>query len=109
MRRLVASELALFLALVLCSCSNAEREEVINGVTFPVNESGDTYGSYVDANIPDHLEDADNIVNYIPDLISVVASNGKEGYVKAEDFISMTKNIDVYDVNGETVIGKFND
>ncbi|MEH6945107.1 hypothetical protein [Bacillus sp. JJ722] len=80
---------------------------------YPQNRKGQTYGSEVNA--PSY-EDR-------PDLISAVGIDGTTGYVKKEDFdgpqprtpeeaVKLTKEakpreIPLYDVDGETIIGKF--
>lgn len=79
---------------------------------FPKNESGQTYGSELDALTP-----ADR-----PDLISATASNGEEGYVFKDDLYppitggidealalnsAKARTISVYKNDGKTVIGSF--
>lgn len=99
----------------------AETEIMFVKPEYPVNENGKTYG--VIANVmPDDY----------PDLIKVMATNGKEGYVRVEDFNDeyiaespedavrymeklrelneqgyYLQVIPVYDIDGETVIGEF--
>lgn len=88
---------------------------------YPVNKSGKTYGGIANVLPEDY-----------PDLIGVIATNGKEGYAHKEDFCDeyipkspedavryMEKlkelndqgyyfqAIPVYDIDGETVIGEF--
>lgn len=79
---------------------------------FPQNESGQTYGSRLDAR--SHAN--------TPDLISAYATNGKLGYVLRTDFQDPTprnpqeaissngkgaREIPVYAVDGKTQIGVF--
>jgi len=88
-------------------------------VTYPVNESGFTYGSAADAPTP-----ADE-----PDLVAVLATNGKVGYAWAHELdaasgtpqnpseaiawtlsesgASGTRVVPVYEVDGVTLIGEF--
>ena len=88
---------------------------------YPVNKSGKTYGEIANVLPEDY-----------PDLIGVIATNGKEGYAYKEDFCDeyIAKSpedavrymeklkelndrgyyfqaIPVYDIDGETVIGEF--
>ncbi len=85
--------------------------------TFPKNENGQTYGSGLDATSPDTE----------PDLIKAYGVDGTIGYVRSVDLrgelpktpdeaAALTKQriaegvrqIPLYDVDGKTVIGKFN-
>jgi hypothetical protein len=83
---------------------------------YPVNARGQTYGSGSDAG-PD--------LNGVPDLVSVIATNGKVGYALREDLDSggaprtveevramqksgqRSRDIPVYQQDGTTVIGVF--
>lgn len=98
-----------------------QTEEMLVEPDYPINESGRTYG--VIANVMPE--------NY-PDLIGVIATNGKEGYAYKEDFCDeyipkspedavrymeklkelndqgyYLQVIPVYDEAGKTVIGEF--
>lgn len=80
---------------------------------FPKNESGETYGSIRDLS---PYEEG-------PDLIKAYTVDGKIGYVRAKDFFEeppktpeealkrqadkSVKEINVYESDGKTVIGKF--
>lgn len=81
---------------------------------YPKNESGQTYGSSVDATSSETL----------PDLIKSIGVDGTEGYILKKDYVgerpkspeeaiaSMETNKDgrdipLYDVDGKTVIGVF--
>lgn len=82
-------------------------------ITYPQNEKGQTYGSALDA--PSYEGE--------PDLIKAYGIDGTIGYVKKEDLdgpmpktpeeaVRLTKEakpreIPLYDVDGETIIGKF--
>lgn len=72
---------------------------------YPRNSKGETYG-------PLALE---GLLGYVPDLIAAAATNGKEGFVRQEDFMVMPGTvveigksymIPVYDLEGN-VIGEF--
>lgn len=88
---------------------------------YPTNKNGQTYGNVCHVMVEDY-----------PDLIGVVATNGKEGYVYKEDFVDeyipqspeeaveymkvleelnnqgiYFRIIPVYESDGETVIGEF--
>lgn len=82
---------------------------------YPMNKNGQTYGSAADADSPENE----------PDLIKAIGVDGTEGYVRKTDLVGelpnspeealeMQKNrppggrdIPLYDVDGETVIGLF--
>lgn len=82
------------------------------------NDSGETYGKLVDSQSA-----IERYMKKEPDLIAVIATNGKEGYVKKTDFFpnlprdpnealeqesANTDNvIPVYKTDGVTVIGEF--
>lgn len=83
-------------------------------VTYPRNASGLTYGSMLDTPSPDQL----------PDLISAIATNGRQGFVLRSDLflpgpktpeqaIAMNaaavapRSIPVYAVDGTTIIGTY--
>jgi len=84
---------------------------------FPINENGQSYGSVLNATSPDTE----------PDLIKAYGEDGTIGYVKSEDLngempktpeealskqrsktLRENRQIPLYDINGKTVIGKFN-
>jgi hypothetical protein len=85
---------------------------------FSVNENGQTFGSSADSVLPCEF----------PDLIGVVATNGREGYIYFTDSIdhpsyvprsmeeqqamreqghTVYRTVPVYDVDGRTQIGEF--
>ena len=80
--------------------------------SYPVNQNGETYGSYLDR----------HTVGYAPDLISARGENGVRGYIRLEDFAPEMKSlaevqvwqasvdadnmIPLYDLNGN-VIGEY--
>lgn len=83
--------------LLLCACSSdtppsdmslQEEDKVAVSVAYPVNESGQTYGSSADAyqNLPEGLTQ-DEVREYLPDLVLVVNDSGIEGYVSKDDFL----------------------
>lgn len=86
--------------------------------TYPMNAAGQTYGSAADSNSPENE----------PDLILVVASNGKEGYASKtalaaaegtgftsiKDAIAWSEGegqkdhiVPVFDTDGKTQVGEF--
>lgn len=87
-------------------------------VTYERNESGKTYGKLVESQ-----SFIERYVRKEPDLIAVIATNGKEGYVKKTDFFpdlphnpkealeqeaaNTDSVIPVYKTDGVTVIGDF--
>lgn len=93
-----------------------------NTGTFAVNEFGQTYGGIPD---PDSTSDAlpmdadEFYETYWPDLVSVRATNGKDGYVYRDEFIvvpaspeealelsqSEKEPLTVYESDGRTVVG----
>jgi hypothetical protein len=82
-------------------------------IAYPQNEKGQTYGSALDA--PSYEDE--------PDLIKAYGIDGTIGYVKKEDLDgpepktpeeavrlsneAKPREIPLYDVDGETIIGKF--
>lgn len=91
---------------------------VVNGAEFAVNKNGQTYGAPIDT-------DGDNCYDTFPDLSAVKASNGKLGYAYTDELNSLNSidglsleqvlagertgasSINVYEADGETVIGTF--
>lgn len=91
---------------------------------FAVNEFGQTYGGLPD---PDAASDAlpmdaeEYYETYWPDLVSVYATNGKEGYVYRDELFVVPANpeeavklsqiekepLTVYESDGRTVVGVF--
>jgi|GEM_PF-6853076 len=70
-----------------------------NIITYPINQSNQTYGT-LEKDYP------------YPELVRVTANNGKEGYVYATELFQTVngnekKNIKVYQFNGVDVIGDF--
>lgn len=70
---------------------------------FPKNDKGETYG-------PELLFD---IVGHMPDLVSVTATNGQDGYLRNSELEKLLSSFDapsnslpVYNLNGD-VIGEF--
>lgn len=101
---LIAAAAAVCCATILGAWHLAHSRD-INGVTFPVNSAGRTYGDYADARIPDGVS-GKSILDYCPDLIEVTASNGKKGYADAADVIFGSSGpIPVYEESGLKVIG----
>lgn len=102
--------LVILLGIILGTASFAA---ISNNDRFPKNERGETYGSIKDL--------APNEKG--PDLIQAYTVDGKLGYVRAEDFfgeppktpddalktqaVRSTREINVYESDGKTVIGKF--
>ncbi|MFC5604420.1 metal ABC transporter substrate-binding protein [Sporosarcina koreensis] len=90
------------------------RESILANGRYPINDNGQTYGP--------NMGDA-TITLGEPDLLSAKGENGKIGYVKKVDLegpqprtpaeaVRLTKEakpreIPLYDVDGETIIGKF--
>lgn len=101
----------------MAHASGASNRSQQPGAVYPKNAHGLTYGSAANANSPGNE----------PDLIKVVASNGKEGYVYRTQLEPQTtptnpaqavaqqqaraanavKAIPVYAADGTTVIGSF--
>lgn len=81
---------------------------------YKLNQSGESYGSGL----------SEFTVGEEPDLISAIGTNGKDGYVRANDLSPKISTIEealnqanrngevrtipLYDVDGKTVIGQFN-
>ena len=63
--------------------------------SYPVNENGETYGSYLDR----------HTVGYAPDLIRVRGDEGKSGYVHLSEFRAAEAgdSLTVYDLEGNAV------
>ncbi|GKV54491.1 hypothetical protein NCCP2222_04380 [Sporosarcina sp. NCCP-2222] len=90
------------------------RDSILENGRYPINDNGQTYGP--------NMGDA-TIALGEPDLLSALGENGKIGYVKKVDLegpqprtpaeaVRLTKEtkpreIPLYDVDGETIIGKF--
>lgn len=110
--------------VTIVSAENFQNESERPAPTYPVNDNNKTYGSLA-YSISEETE---------PDLILVEIANGSLGYVKKEDLreeepnnpeeaVNMQKEkenrikeagdmetgrtINVYDVNGEVIIGEF--
>lgn len=103
-----SSIIVLMLGLLIGTASYA----VISNDKFPKNEKGETFGSIRDLK-PNEKG---------PELIKAYTIDGKLGYVRAKDFFGETpknpeealkmktdepKEINVYESDGKTVIGKF--
>jgi hypothetical protein len=86
------------------------RESILKD-GYPTNENGQTYGPNMG-----------NLMLVEPDLISAIGIDGTIGYVKKEDLNgpqpknpeeavklneAKPRDISLYDVDGETIIGKF--
>ena len=120
-----------FIAIAACyimllsfyGCSETVNAEN-NADKFAVNEYGQTYGTIPDPNsVSDVLpmDVGEYYKTYYPDLISVYATNGKEGYVYREEFCFVPSNpeeavkysqskkepLTVYESDGRTVVGVF--
>ncbi|MEF2560461.1 MAG: hypothetical protein U0M96_05175 [Eggerthellaceae bacterium] len=89
----------------ILTCSTGEVETIITPEEYQINDHGETYGSLMFA----------NEIGEEPDLIAVLATNNKEGYIYSEDFnnvalddgLAEDSTIPVYDKNGLTLIGEF--
>lgn len=105
---------------VLSGCSAEVAYRDIHGVLFPVNESGQTYGSASQVSVPpDYDGPIDDLREYYPDLVLTVSSEGVEGYIYLDDFfplsISSPENAEskmsedtpiiVYELDGKTRVG----
>lgn len=96
--------------------ASTEVADQPKSVAYPVNENGDTFGSAAAVSDPSNE----------PDLIRVLATNGKEGYAKKADLdagaasnpeeareqaanaaTAEDRSVPVYANDGETVIGEF--
>lgn len=72
-------------------CVGCAQEQVqyrdIHGVDFPVNEAGQTYGSALDANVPEGFSGTtEEMKAFYPDLIRAQNAEGVEGYITLDDF-----------------------
>ena len=93
-----------------------------NTGTFAVNESGQTYGGVPDLEPESYNYDmpaTEFYETYWPDLVSVRATNGKDGYVYRDELIIVPANpeeaakldqsekepLTVYESDGRTVVG----
>ncbi|MFA5531041.1 MAG: hypothetical protein WDA11_10295 [Thiohalomonadaceae bacterium] len=123
---IIAFILGVALSLSIVTALAQPDQEHGKSPSYPINESGLTYGSASDAASPEEE----------PDLISAVGVDGIEGYVYSKDLqegapntpeeaIVMTKAMDekmaslrlgetlvvrtipLYDIDGKTIIGKF--
>lgn len=104
-RILCAAALALICGALLFGAWRLTHTRFINDVPFSVNAAGKSYGNYSKAQIPDGVT-GKSILGYCPDLIEVTASNGKQGYVNAEEVIfGSTTPTPVYDATGLHIIG----
>jgi hypothetical protein len=113
-----AAVLPTLLAPAGVSAGDGIKTEPMPDPKYPVNEEGLTYGSLLDSNSPENE----------PDLILVVATNGKEGYAKKSDLdvahgpvfkspaealawqeanADVDTVVPVYEKDGKTVIGEF--
>lgn len=113
------------ISMFITGCSK-EEGRLVGSVYYPVNEQGQTYGSSSLAyeQIPEGIL-ASEAIEYLPDLVSVVNSDGTEGYVLKEDFHPSTptspeeaiqmqndgafdeKEVPLYASDGKTVLGTF--
>ena len=90
--------LVLLFAILLVGCSPTDSD------SFPVNESGMTYGTIEEAGIPQNAS-RQEMSEYLPDLISATTTKGLSGYIRKEDYLSGEGNLTVYDIDGCTVLG----
>lgn len=122
---------AIIAALMVQGCA-ASWEEVSQSSSddssesrFLVNKNGQTYGSLEDVSLPEDYESMSTeafIELYHPELVAVVASNGKSGYVYSKELFGpfpaspdeaktmaeeLNTSITVYEVDGVTPIGVF--
>lgn len=113
------------MSMFLTGCGK-EEGRFVGSVYYPVNEQGQTYGSSALAyeQIPEGIL-ASEAIEYLPDLVSVVNSDGTEGYVLREDFHPSTptspeeailmqndgafdeEEVPLYASDGKTVLGTF--
>lgn len=91
------------------------RESILEDGRYPINDNGQTYGP--------NMGNATIILGGEPDLILATGENGIKGYVKKVDLegpqpktpaeaviiskVAKSREIPLYDVDGETIIGKF--
>lgn len=107
-------------------CGGCAQPEVqcrsINGVDFPVNEAGQTYGSALDVNVPEDFSGTtEEMKAFYPDLILAENAEGVEGYITLDDFFgeeppspeaaaagaynSTLDGVTLYAQDGKTILG----
>lgn len=100
--------LALIMIVLIIGSSIGKSENI--------NKNGEKYGKFPTDKGLNQLLESDSL-----DLIAVVATNGKEGYIKKTDievsvpsspedaatYVSEDYHVNVYKSDGETVIGEF--
>lgn len=112
--------------VVLPSCASEPisldtEDDKVSVSQYEVNEKGHTFGSMEDSVIDEGSYE--ELFDSYPDLIEVVASNGKTGYVKKEDLIpaeqpsnpeeavyaqeQIDKSIPVYNEDESSIIGYY--
>lgn len=113
---------ALVVLMIGMVCGGCAQSEVqyrdINGVDFPVNEAGQTYGSALDANIPEGFSGTtEEMKVFYPDLILAQSAEGIEGYITLDDFFGedppspeaaaprTLDGVTLYAQDGKTVLG----
>lgn len=113
----------LMIGMVCGGCAQSEAQyRSINGVDFPVNEAGQTYGSALDANIPEGFSGTtEEMKVFYPDLILAQNAEGIEGYITLDDFFGedppspeaaatgaynhTLEGVTLYAQDGKTVLG----
>lgn len=111
-RRRVISKKVAFLAMVALACAallfgtwRLTHSRTINGVVFPVNVAGHSYGDFSDARVPTGVTGR-SVLDYCPDMVKVSASNGREGYADADKVLFRGSDpVPVYEASGLQVIG----
>ncbi len=114
-RKIIVTALIIIISIIIFTIA---LPFLYSSIIYERNEAGETYGSLVVTHSV-----IEEYVKRPPDLIAVVATNGREGYVKKTDFISDSprnpkealeqqssnadKTIPVYKTDGVTVIGEF--
>ncbi len=114
------------MCLFMMGCGK-EDGRYVGSVYYPVNEQGQTYGSSALAyeNLPEGTVSKD-VIDYMPDLVSVVGEDGTEGYILKEDFLPPStpsspeealqmqsdgaydeKEVPLYASDGKTVLGTY--
>ncbi len=109
----------LVIGMVCGGCTQSETQyRSINGVDFPVNEVGQTYGSALDANIPEGFSGTtEEMKVFYPDLILAQNTEGIEGYITLDDFFGedppspeaaaprTLDGVTLYAQDGKTILG----
>lgn len=112
LRKWMAAYLLIVLLLVCSSiylCARFVLTREVRGVMFPVNLSGQTYGSIDDAVIPEGIPPRDEF-EFMPDLVAIQSADGEEGYAKVEELAARSLGskapLLLYRNDGKTVVGQ---